>query len=165
MSTSSPIEEGDYILVHAFGDDDKIGGGDAQILSKGAVPVYTYTPGMLAPLTVSCPAVAAAATNDMAFTGNDLTYMITFYPGADGGDLAYIFMADGHGGVNVLLRPGIPVINMYVRTADGGFVDLNEHLPDANLRYGHLHQRQTRSFFRFDQSIHHLGNHCSNLPS
>ena len=159
------IEERDHVLRQAFIDDDDVGLRDADIFRKRAVAVHADADGVLAPLDVAAVAVAAAVTCDVALAGNALADVQSGDARAKLGDLADVFMADGHGRLDVLLRPWIPVINMYVRTADGGFVDLNEHLPDANLRYGHLHQRQTRSFFRFDQSIHHLGNHCSNLPS
>ena len=47
---------------------------------------------------------------------------------AQSGHLAHVLVADDHGGLDMLLGPGVPVINMYVRTADSGFVDLDQHL-------------------------------------
>ena len=83
-------------------------------------------------------AVAAAVAGDVALAGNALADVQSGDARAKLGDLADVFMADGHGRLDVLLRPWIPVINMYVRAADGGLVDLDEDLTGAGLGNGNL---------------------------
>ena len=132
------IEERDHILRQAFIDDDDVGLRDADVFRKRAVAVHADADGVLAPLDVAAVAVAAAVTGDVALAGNALANVQSGDARAKLGDLADVFMADGHGRLDVLLRPWIPVINMYVRAADGGLVDLDEDLTGAGLGNGNL---------------------------
>jgi hypothetical protein len=122
------VKEGDDVLGQILGDGDDVGGRDAQILGKGAVAVHADAAGVLAPLDVAAVAVAAAAAGDVALAGDALTDREAGDALAQRGDLAHIFMADGHRGLDVQLRPGVPVEDVHVRAADGGLVDLDEHL-------------------------------------
>jgi hypothetical protein len=45
---------------------------------------------------------------------------------------------------------------MYVRAADGGLVDLDEHLAGAGLGNGDLPELQAGSGNRLDQCVHEL---------
>src|SRR5699024_9221519 len=96
-------------------------------------PVHAHTLGVLAPLDVAGVAVAAAAAGDVAFAADPLAHMEAGDAGTQLGHLAHIFMADDHGGLDVLLGPGVPVIDMYIGAADSGLVDLDQHLAGAGF--------------------------------
>src|SRR5690554_363711 len=83
------------------------------------------------------PAVAAVSTHDVPFARDALPYAVFGHGGADIGHFTHELMAgyerDGHG----LLRPFVPIPDMHVRAANGGFLHLDEHVVGADLRQGY----------------------------
>ena len=77
-------------------------------------------------------------------------------PGAKLGDLADILMADDLWGLDVLLRPLVPFVDMDVGAADRGLVDLDENFSGARHRDRHLPQLQSGAGCGFYDGIHHL---------
>ena len=67
--------------------------------------------------------VAAAAAGDVALAADPLAHVEPGDARAQLGHLAHVLMADDHGGLDVLLGPGVPVVDVHVRAADGGLVD------------------------------------------
>ena len=160
------IEEGHHILRQAFINDNHIGLGDAHILGKGTVPVHAYAQGVLAPLNVAVVAVAAPVAGDVSLSGDPLSHGKTGDAGTQGGYLAHILMAYGHGGLDMCLGPGVPIINVHIRATDGGLVYLDKHLAGAGNRYRHLPKRKSRAGGGLDDCIHQLfHNLLSNLSS
>ena len=155
------VEEGHHILRQALVNDNHVALGNADVLAEGAVPVHAHALGVLAPLDVAGVAVAAAAAGDVPLAADPLADVQPVDARAQLGDFAHIFMADDHGRTDMLHRPGVPVINMYVRTADGGFVDLDEYLSGTRLGNRNLPQFQTYSCNRLYQRVHEL---CHNRP-
>ena len=72
------------------------------------------------------------------------------------GDLADILMADDLWGLDVLLRPLVPFVDMDVGAADRGLVDLDENFSGARHRNRHLPQLQSGAGCWFYNGIHHL---------
>ena len=102
----------------------------------------------------------------MSLSGDPLPDGKTGDAGTQGGYLAHILMADGHGGLDMYLGPGVPVIDVHIGAADGGFVYLDQHLAGAGNRYRHLPQRKSRAGGGLDDCIHQLfHNLLSNLSS
>ena len=122
----------------------EIGDRDAQILGICAGAVDTDTAGAHAQVTPARQAVAAPAANQMTLTGNQVTGFKIMHIGADLGHPADKFVSHHHWHRNGLLGPVVPVINVHIRSADGGFVDLYEHIVDADFRNGHLFQPEPR---------------------
>ena len=81
----------------------------------------------------------------MALTGDDIAHFQTGDVGTDLDDLAGEFMPTDHGHRNGFLGPGIPVVNMDVGAADGGFMDFDEHVIAADD--GHRYIIQPQSLF------------------
>ena len=129
------VKEGHHVLGQGLVDDDDVGGGDADVLGKGAVPVHAHGDRVLAPLDVAGVAVAAVVAGDVALAGDPLAHVQAGDALAQLGDLAHVLMADGHGRVlDVLGGPGVPVVDVNVGAADGGLVDLDQNL--ARLGFG-----------------------------
>ena len=155
------VKEGHHVLRQVLVDEDHVAGRDAHVLSKSAVPVHAHALGVLAPLDVAGVAVAAVAAGDMALAADPAAHLQTLDASAQLGNLAHILMADDHGGPDVLHRPGVPVVDMYVRAADGGLVDFDEHLSGAGFGNGNLPQFQTNARSWLHQCVHEL---CHNCP-
>ena len=92
----------------------------------------------------------------MAFAGNTLTDLQTGDTGTHSGHFAHIFMADGHGGLDVQLGPGIPVVDVHVGAADGCLVNLDQDFAGAGDRNGDLPQFQTGACHGLDNGVHKL---------
>ena len=160
------IEEGHHILRQAFINNNHIGLRNAHILGKGSVPVHAHAHRVLAPLNIAVVAVAAPVAGDVSLAGNPLSHGKTGDTGTQGSHFAHILMADGHGGLDMYLGPGVPVVDVHIRAADGGFVHLDKHLAGTGDRYRHLPQRKSRASSRLDDCIHQLfHNLLSNLSS
>ena len=157
------VKERDDLFVEALVHRDHIGGGDAEILGKSAVPVHAHALGTFAPLDLAGAAVAAGAAADVAFAGDQLADLQAGDALTQFGDLAHILVADGHAGLHMGSGPVGPVVNMYVGTADGGLVDLDQHLAGADFGHGLLPQLQTHIGGGLDDNIHHF--HASVLQS
>ena len=133
-SVAEGIEECNHILGQRFINQNNIGFGDAHILCKCTVTVNAHTLGVLAPLDVTVVAVAAVMAGQMTLTGNPLTDLQAGNTSAQSRYLAHIFVTDGHGSFDVLLRPGIPIINMYIRATNGSLVHLDQYFTGAGYR-------------------------------
>jgi hypothetical protein len=101
----------------------------------------------------------------MAFTADSLSDFKSLDSGAELCDLAHIFMADGHRRFDMLGRPGIPVIYVYVGPADRCLVDLDKDLSGSGNGYRHTSQFQPRLCNGLYDSIHHsFHNSTFDLP-
>ena len=81
------------------------------------------------------------------------------------GDLADILMADDLWGLDVLLRPLVPFVDMDVGAADRGFVNFDQNFSGARHGNRHLPQFQTGAGCGFYNGIHHLFHFKSALSS
>ena len=101
----------------------------------------------------------------MAFAGYALANRKARDARAELGNLADILMADDLWGLDVLLRPLVPFVDMDVGAADRGLVDLDENFSGARHRNRHLPQLQSGAGCGFYDGIHHLFHFKSALSS
>ena len=139
--------------------------GMQTILCERAVTVNADADVVLAPLDIAGVAVAAVAAGDMALAGDALADREARDARAKLGDLADILMADDLWGLDVLLRPLVPFVDMDVGAADRGLVDLDENFSGARHRNRHLPQLQSGAGCGFYNGIHHLFHFKSALSS
>jgi hypothetical protein len=77
-----------------------------------------------------------------------------FYVIANAIDNTDKLMANDHRHRNRFLRPGIPVVNVHVRAADGCFQDADLRIVTADLWNGNLLEPQTGLGSGFDNRLH-----------
>ena len=157
------VEHGDHILVERGVDEDDIARGDAEVLRERAVAVYADARGVLAPLDVARVTVAAVAAGDVPLARNALADGQPRHARAERGDLADILVPDDHGRLDVLGRPLVPVVDVHVRAADGGFVDLDKNFAGTGDRDFHLFELQTGAGTGFADSVHKLHRHVLHI--
>jgi len=150
------VKEGDNVLRQALVDGNDVARRDADILRERAVPVDADADMVLTPLNIAGVTVAAVAAGDMALAGDALADREARDARAKLGDLADILMADDLWGLDVLLRPLVPFVDMDVGAADRGLVDLDENFSGARHRNRHLPQLQSGAGCGFYDGIHHL---------
>ena len=56
----------------------------------------------------------------------------------------------------MLLAPWVPVVNMHIRAAYGGFVYFDKHLAYSRLWNGYLGKNKSFCTLRFNKRIHHF---------
>ena len=148
------VKEGHDLLRQALVDDDDVARGDADIFGKGAVAVHADADVILAPLDVARMAVAAAAAGDMPLAADALAHVKAGDARAQRGDLADIFVAYDLRRPDVLLRPGIPFVNVNVRTADCGLMYLDQHLARRGNRHRYPAKLQPLRGGGLDDGVH-----------
>jgi hypothetical protein len=82
--------------------------------------------------------ISAMAASDVAFAYHEVAFGEAFHQIADPIDYADEFVPDSHGHRDRLLGPGIPVIYMYVRPADGGPKDPDQDVVALDLGQGNV---------------------------
>ena len=71
----------------------------------------------------------------------------------DRDDLAHKLVTHHHRHGNRLLGPGVPVVDVHVGAADAGAADLDQHVVDADLRFGDVLQPQPGAFSRLTNAF------------
>ena len=104
---------------------DGIARGDAEVFGERAVAIYAHAFGVFAQVAAAGEAVAAETADDVAFAVDEIAGLEANNIGPDGGDGADELMADHHRRLDRFLGPSVPVINVNIGPADGGFFDLD----------------------------------------
>ena len=150
------VKEGYHVLRDTVWYGHHIACGYAEVFRKRAVTVHAHALCVAAVLAVAGTAVAAVAAYDMAFAGYYLAYVVGRYAGAQLRYLAYVLMSYDHRGLDILLRPLVPVVDVYVSAAYSGLVDLDKHFAHAGHRLWYLSQNKPFFRCRFYQCVHHF---------
>jgi hypothetical protein len=95
---------------------------------------------------------------DVAFAGHTLTDPQACDTGTQSGDLTHILMTDGHGGLDVLLGPSIPVVDVHIGAADGSLMHPDQNLTGTGLGHGHTAKFQTYPRLSFYNGVHKFHN-------
>ena len=83
-------------------------------------------------------AVTAVSASDMTLASDAVANLDVAYTRANFGYYAYILMTNSHRSLNGLLAPLVPLVDVQVGAADGGLLDLDEHIVHTHLRHGNL---------------------------
>jgi hypothetical protein len=86
----------------------------------------------------------------MPFAAHNVTGIKVAYVRPDLDDLTDKFMPDGDGNRNCLLRPIVPLANMYIGSANAGVSHPDQHIVDADFRLRDFFQPKTRFRFALD---------------
>ena len=127
---------------------------DGDKLGPCAVAIYANALGVRTKMTPAGEAIAAMAAGNVTFADDEIAFGKTFDVIADAIDYADKFVADGHRHWDRFLGPGVPVIYMYVRPADGRLEDADEDVVARNFRKGNLLEPQSGLGFRFHDGLH-----------
>ncbi len=119
-----------------------VGDRDHQVFGKSAGAVDADAAGGVAQMPSARQTVPAAAADQMPFAADQFAEFHVVDVAADGGDMADEFVPDHHRGFDGLLRPFIPVVDVYVGAADGGFGDFDQDVVDAVFGHRHIGQGQ-----------------------
>ena len=150
------IEDGVELLRNIRITGPHVGGRNHQIFRKRSVPVYTDSFCIPAVFLMAFQTVPTLTAGDMAFTGYQIPHLMSGYARACLHDLAHIFVACGQADRNGVLCPVIPLIDVYVRTADGRLMNLDFYIIRSNGRNRHALHPEPFLRFLFRQCPHGL---------
>src|SRR2546430_11312927 len=98
--------------------------------------------------------IAAMTTRDMAFANDQVTFGKTFHMVADAIDHSDKLVPYRHRDGDGVLGPGVPVIYMYVRSADGGLENADQDVVARHFGHGDGFEPQSRLGFRLHHRLH-----------
>jgi hypothetical protein len=84
-------------------------------------------------MTAPGQTIPTMPTGDVSFAHYEIAARKAFHVIADSINDAHKFVTDRHWHGNRLLRPGVPIVDVHVGSADGGFQDSDEHVIAANF--------------------------------
>ena len=117
------IEAGEDVERDGGVDGDGVCRRDAEELGEGAVAVHADPLRVLAQVPAPRQAVAAHAADDVALAVHEVALLEPLDRGADLLDHADKLVADDHRGLDRLLGPVVPIVNVDVGAADGRLLD------------------------------------------
>ena len=161
-SVAERIEDGVELFWYIGITGPHIGGRNHQIFRKRPVPVYTDALCIPAVFFVAFQTVPAFATGDVAFSGYQIPHLMSGYACACFDDLAHVFVAGSKTNRNGVLRPVIPLIDVYIRTADRCLMNLDFYIIRSDNRYRHAFHPEAFLRFLFGQCPHGLFLHDIN---
>ena len=131
------IENTQYVHGHARISVPDVRNWNTKILGKSPWPLHPYAIGSITEVATPSQTVAAPSTHNMPFTNHDFPDFKIMHVSAYGSDLANEFMTDGNWNGYCVLRPCIPIPNVYIRAADRRLMNLNQDVvgPDFGNRY------------------------------
>src|SRR5437660_5474098 len=107
-------------------------------------------------MTPARQAIAAASANDMTLAAHCLARKKILHIRADLDDLSNKLMADHHRHRDRFPSPVVPLINVRVRTANAGAIDVYQHVIQSNRWLGRFFKPEPGFGFSFYQSFHAL---------
>lgn len=111
---------------------------------------------MRAQMPPTSEAVATASTDHMSFAADNFTGMKVDNIRADLDDFAHELMTDNHWHGNSFLCPLVPIVDMDIGAANSGPIDTNQHVIDADCRFGHLVEPKPRFRLLLNKCFHGL---------
>jgi hypothetical protein len=104
---------------------------------------------MSAQMPPASKAIAATAAHDVPLSANLVAYVKVADVRAGFDDLTGKLVTDDKRNRNGLLRPGVPLVDMKIRSADSGCKDSNLDIVDAHLRLGNVFNPKAPFRLRF----------------
>ena len=135
-SVTERIHDGCKVIGYLIAQLNDIRFGDRDILGKTAVFTHdTDRDRVLAYMPHASTAVTAMTASNMTFSRHAFAYFEVLHADAYPCHFAYELMTHRVRRFAMCLRPGVPFIHVQVRSADSGFLHLDEYIIDSH--FGH----------------------------
>ena len=132
------VEDGGRLVRDVVGHLEHVEGRKAEILREGTRAVDPHPHRVATEVALPGTAVPAVAAGDVAFSADAVARVVALHLGTHLLDNTVVLMAHHHGHGNGLLGPGVPVVDMDVRPADGTLVHPDQHIVRTHLGHGDL---------------------------
>ncbi len=148
------IKDGGDIAIDTVMVMPDVGHGQCDIFGEGARTIDADTLSFGAEVSATGETVTAASADHVSFAADNVAGMEVRHVGPDFDDFADKFVSDDHGNRNRALGPGIPFVNMHVRTADAGSVDFDQYVIEADFGFRNVFQPEPFFCVAFDEGLH-----------
>jgi hypothetical protein len=105
-------------------------------------------------MAASGETIAAMSANNVTFARDEIAWGETSHAITDAIDNSNKFVPDHHRHGNRFLRPGVPIVYMYVCSADRRFQNADENIVAANFRNRNVFEPETGLRFALDDCLH-----------
>jgi hypothetical protein len=102
-----------------------------QVLGKCTVTTTADADGFSTKMTFTGAAITALTTGNMTFGGHAVAHSVTAYTRAEFHDLADELVTDNPRGLDITLRPVVPVVNVRISATYTGFMNPDQHFIGA----------------------------------
>src|SRR5262249_15830482 len=130
--------------------------GDDYVLGECTVRVNPDDLYVLTDVRFTGPALQAFATRHMHLGGNEIAFLHGGHFIAEGNDFPTEFMARNERRMDPALRPAVPFVNMQVGSADGSYLDFDQHILPSEARHLNSANPSPGSSFRLNYRQHGL---------
>src|SRR5205823_7064288 len=130
------VENGSVVGGNGGIDLPDIRFGNAHVLGKGAIGINADDLHVLADVRFADAALKAFAAGDVHLGADKIAFLDGGNLAAHGGDRAAEFVPWNERGMNALLRPSVPIVDMQIGSADGR--DFHFHQNVAGPEAGNL---------------------------
>src|SRR5690606_11882398 len=154
------VEEGGQLRRHRVRHRPQVGGRHDDVFGERAIAVHADADRVRAQVRAAAAAVAAMAADDVALGRNALAEPVAGYARAQFLDPADELVTDHQARTDRALAPLVPQVDVQVGAADGGLLDLDQHLVGARLRNRYLFHPDAPGGFALDQRLHGSGHRC-----
>lgn len=127
---------------------------DRDKRGPGAIAIYADALRVWTKVAAAGETIATMAAGNVTFADDEIAFSKTSHVIADPINHSDKLMAYGHRHGDRFLGPGVPVIYMYVRPADGRLEDADEDVVARNFRNGNLLEPQSGLGFRLYDGLH-----------
>jgi hypothetical protein len=128
-----------------------------NVFGERAIAIDADADGFGAQVALAGTAVAAMATDDMAFGRDPVAHFVAGDALAELRDPPNEFVPDNQAGPDGPLRPFVPVVDVQVGAADGGFFQPDQDLVGAGFGHGDLFHPDAGRGIAFYQGLHRCG--------
>ena len=153
-SVSKWIENGCYVAIDIRSMVPDIGHGKSQVFREGSRAINANTLCIRAKVTPPCHTVATSSADYMTLSANQVPWLEIADIAANGDDFTNELVSYNHGYRYGVLGPGIPFIDVQIRSTDTGAINFNEHVIDTDFRLWNIFQSETSAGRLFGQSLH-----------
>jgi hypothetical protein len=137
-SVSEWVHYGCHIIRNTVVKLYNVALGNTKILGKCAVAINTNANAIFANMLQSAAAVTTVAASNVALACYTVANFDVAYTGTNLGNNAYILVTDGHGSLDGLLAPFVPLVDVEVGAADGSLLNLDEDIVHAYFGHGNF---------------------------
>ena len=140
-----------------------IGRGNGDELGPGSRTINADAFGVRAQVTATSETISTMPAGDVTFADDEIALSKTTHIRSGPCNFPDEFVTNRHRHWDRFLRPGIPIINVNIGTADRRLFRADQNIVGPNLRHRNLFQPQTGLGFGFHDCWHH-SLHCDPKP-
>src|SRR5207237_6679333 len=129
---------------------------DCHYLRPCTGTIHAHTLRVRAKMTSPSETIATVSTGDVSLAHHEIAVRKAFHVIADSINDADKLVTDRHWHRDCFLRPRVPIVDVHVGPADGGFQHADKHVIAADFWNRNFLEPETRLGFGLHNGLHHF---------